>query len=267
MEDVRENLAAVIAEKIPDSRAREAMLAKLRAVKFAGSDCRAEKRNLSTTFTFNAFYHSGQNAVKVCKGLALSMDSKYSLTFILGHELGHAIDPCRNPLVPRTMGEKLMGREPDSSSQAAAEAELPTAELVKCLRSPESIGAKRLSPFSIKKGNGLCADDQINEAVADWLGTEALARMVKNQSFGKQTTDEVNAGMANVFAFDCHSGGQDQKDTTHLATRARIEKVLVMQPDIRKAMNCSPLRKHQKYCTNASDGSPAPSVQGQEGRK
>ncbi len=267
MEEVRENLAAVIAEKIPDSQAREAMLAKLRAVKFAGSDCRAEKRNLSTTFTFNALYYPTQNTVKVCKGYQMANDSKYFLASVLGHELGHAIDPCRTPLAPRTLGEKLTWRAADMSSQAAAESELPTADLVKCLRSWKSIGAKRLSPFSTDRGKGLCSNDQINESVADWFGVEALARMVKKQSFGKQSPDEVAAGVANVFADSCYAGSNQSENQIHPASRLRLEKILAVQPDIRKAMGCNPLRENQRYCANTPDENPAPPAQGQEGRK
>lgn len=245
-EKVRASFIEMLRQKFADSPNLEGMISQIEKVKFK-TDCRDENDRSAWTFIQkNGFYDSAKNTISLCQG-HLRDDSLFPITRVLAHELGHAIDPCSNPLAPRTLNEKLFGRPKDTSSQAAAESEQPTASLIRCLREPESIGAKRLSPFK-PLGSGLCANDQINESVADWMSAEVMGQMAKNGDLGSKTPDAIAKGVANAFAGSCDSTSKDQHHIPHPIAAARINKIFALQPDLRTLMGCGPTRQTDRYC-------------------
>lgn len=68
---------------------RERLIAKVKSIQFSGIDddglgCKQDRDN--------AYYYDPTRAIVVCSGMTTQSD--LSNIFVLGHEIGHAIDPC-----------------------------------------------------------------------------------------------------------------------------------------------------------------------------
>jgi hypothetical protein len=111
------------------------------------------------------------------------------------------------------------------------------------LRKDSSIAAKR-DPDLKKDPRSFCGDDQINEALADLIGSKVL---VKYLNENKLISDPATTakGYANVFRNWC---SPDQFIKEHYSTdffehpkiEDRANRILLADPDVRAQLHCSP---------------------------
>ena len=221
-----------------------------------------DRSNLESDMIANAFYDPISNTVSYCTGLIILNQSEFGIAFVLAHELAHAIDPCNIAVGPgdrRFVYKNLM-------DPAAAQDEYPVPGLISCLRSAQSVAASRKNfklpdavltggsegseedaqtppPSSAKYSvfcskDGPTASDQISEATADWYASEVLARYI-DAHWPRLTRDQYIYGYSNVFRGLYANTG----DEIHPLMNDRINRILLVQPQVRQDMECPELGK------------------------
>ncbi|MEK2644337.1 hypothetical protein [Bdellovibrio sp. BCCA] len=189
-------------------------------------------------------YEGGQfrahlNRVEIGTGNLLLSRSHIS---VIGHELGHRIDPCYNNNLEytATMNSSL---RPNN-----AEGKYPFKEVVSCLRSPESIYAQ---PVGKPRTNEICfgfSTDRIAEAFCDWFGVELMVKTILDNP--KLTQQEKKDLLEQEMVFgatrtDIHFYG-DKRDV-HSSFKDRINKIYFAHPKIRAIYGCSN-EEAPRYC-------------------
>jgi hypothetical protein len=223
------------------------LLSKIDEVKFGGTDCRTHK--LASIFDYaanNAHFDTITKEVKICAGFAERGNSAYTLIHVLGHELGHSIDPCNS--VSKSF--KTASSPPVPNSKLAYPA------LVQCLEKKTSIEAKALSNEDNPNDKSVnYCNHQATEAFSDWIGTEVLARMHAKGQIGGNEPSSLFWGLTNAFRGMCETSKKQKKVLAHPETVDRIQKLLAVHPYFRKNLGCRPAPKTE-YC-NPKQYSPA----------
>ena len=250
------------------------LIDKIKGIKYAGSNCEAQVkgtydehgRKISGLFMPGAFYNPDRNSFTFCSAELLVSSSEFEIAFVIGHELGHAIDPCRISRGPEDLGFKYS----DLKDEGKMADEFPFPNIVKCLEDLRSVQAKKVQPASglnngqygppIPDPNSFCNNDQIAESFADWMGAEILPRYIeKNFS---PTPEQYREGYANTMRTLCwlDSEGLYYEDKgVHPMTSKRVDKVLLVNPTIRKQMGCAESHPTNAYCSTEK---PLPSLKG-----
>jgi hypothetical protein len=246
---------------------KKLMTSKIKSVSFSGDDCgKRYGENINALFVPNAYYNSLSHTFSYCSGLAIRSSSDFTLGTIVAHELAHSIDPCRLPMGLSARKQFGVNENKDSTKTVAdLDMQTPFKNLITCLRDKKSIAAQNIPLHEAVDGYGaparpgdndikneappktLC-NDQITESFCDWMAAEVLSDFIKNNH--KLTTAQYINGYGNAFRPICssrtNSNGGDNK---HPITADRIDKIMLMNPSVRKDMGCPPNHSENIYCT------------------
>lgn len=98
-----------------------------------------------------------------------------------------------------------------------------------------------------KREPDFCTQDQITEAVPDWLAAEVLPEYMA-QNHPKLTQTQFQTGYANAFKLGCAITGVKSSGGEHPLSDARINRMILTHPKIRQQMGCPPKHKEFLYC-------------------
>jgi hypothetical protein len=263
---VKALLLKKVDEMIADPNLKKKLVDKITAIKYEGTNCSKEltgSENLTGTLITNAFYHPTKNNFKYCAGLSLQNKSDFQMASIIGHELGHSIDPCGITRGPQDFSFKYT----ENLNRAQAQEEFPFAGVLQCLRSRKSVhaifGTVGMQPQNTGSGmqpqtpnaddpaldepekakvfKSFCVQDQITESFADWISAEMLPDYLAS-NYPNLTKDQFRSGYSNVWRGACRNGSEDSTGFTdpHPSQERRINNLLLQQPKIRAQMGCPP---------------------------
>jgi hypothetical protein len=138
--------------------------------------------------------------------------SWFNMIFTMGHELGHAIDPCEIK---------------------AAGLSFPAYDrLTQCFLDT-GIVLRRKDRIECEQ------NDQLSEAFADWIGSQITADALKTFSTEFHGTQLVNSTTNAVRDLCEEDDGDDLDVIDHPSPRVRIERIFGDQPEIRTILGCS----------------------------
>lgn len=250
---------------------KKLMASKIKSLSFAGDDCSAFGNNINAMFVPNAFYQPLSHTVRYCTGMAIRSSSDFTLGMIIAHEIAHSIDPCVLPMGLPARNQFGKNQNDEASKTVLdLDQQTPLKNLIFCLRNERSIGAKNITPEkpltppasegnpsaagkSEKPPKSLCAD-QIGESFCDWMAAELISEFIKNNH--KLTTAQYINGYGNAFRPLCSSPNtenSDQEPRRHPHTTDRIDKILLVNPSVRKDMGCPEEHSKNIYCTPNSN--------------
>jgi hypothetical protein len=257
---IKELLIDKVTRMVRDPVARRNMIAKVRSIRFAGVKCQATNE-IAGVLTTNAFYQPNNNTFTYCLGMNVLSKSRFALAFVVAHELSHSVDPCNLTIGPSDWAFKYKTVDSDS----AALRQYPIANVLECLRSEKSVGAKSFflnppaassygtygdygvpsaypspsntQPKSFDPSTAFCShQDQIVESFADWMAAEITPDYIA-KNHPKLTTQQMRNGYSNIFKSGC---GEAESDTdVHPLMAKRVDYLTLMQPKIRKQMGCA----------------------------
>jgi hypothetical protein len=241
---MREEVLAVVKKYLPASKRSEAVFRAVERVRYGGDLCGSFSLfgdpGVSAIAPIGAYFEpdaQGGN-VKLCRGLLDATTSRFALANAIAHEITHSIDPC-------TISEK----DPTAPKKFASRKQMdewgPWADAVLCLRGRKSVGALSFqNSFQAKH----CREDQIVEALPDLIASQVVGRLVEESWFGAGGPDELLKGIANIWRFACPTGKPTVEKDPHSSTRVRMERLIALQPAVRKALQCGPVPKGEVYC-------------------
>lgn len=216
-------------------------------------------RDVGAEMAPNMFFNPMGPSFCVTPHMFLHGTSLFSIAYIVAHELSHAVDPCNLAEGPADMSLRYDFSRP-------REEQYPIRGLLNCLRDPRSFRAARFSPGSTRPPGAASSvssseteqgtQDQICEAFSDWLAGEVAPTYIR--SLGEFTPEQARVGYSNVFRFAC-----DDRQTRgeHPPTLRRINHGILVQPEVRRQMDCPPTHPTNLYC-DADQLANAPDVPG-----
>ncbi len=225
------------------SAQKVAMLEKIDSATYEGANCESlqdDASGIAPAFIPNAFYNPETNSFQFCLGYLRISDSEFNIVHTIAHELSHSIDPCRI-----SEGD-IVAPASQRKSDAKVDDTYLKKNFLKCLRSKESIGAKRLQddtpmPMSATEAlvyndtHRLCGGDELNEAVPDWFAAEVVAEYSEIY-FKNLTRTQKQAGFANILRPTCNETRFD--GSQHPKSTDRLNGLILVQPKIRTEMGC-----------------------------
>ncbi len=261
---VKDNLIKKIVQLPLEDSVKTKMQDRIRGITFNRSECSLMGKGVAIAFVPNAYYDAISQTFSVCAGLFDQASSEFFYAFVIAHELSHSIDPCSFGMGPESMGVKYK----DSPTLKDLDTQYPLPSLLGCLRSSESLKATNFvaSPPQSPYGGGysyLAATpqygspppprkitfcdglDQATEAIADWLGGEAVVPVIAEQ-FPKLTEDQWQVGFSNIFRPLCI--GMTNLADTHSPVDLRVNAAILPNPAIREKMGCKDVPSPKKYC-------------------
>ena len=248
---------------------------RVKAIELSNAPCTIGANTIQKRYEINAQLElvNGKMQVKICDGLLFHSGSEFSLALILGHELAHAIDPCRlqqagiirqqtttaapgRPSSTSGVPQLKSAPAPASSLLQVQERQSHWHHLINCLRTSSSIGAQnhREAGNTANAARGICGSDQINEAFSDWMGTEVMTHMIKSQypTIAEPSPGNIaiwKKGIANVFRPLCDD--RSPLGSLHPQTKERMNKIILANQSIRQQLGCAPDPTF-KYCSNSN---------------
>lgn len=249
---VKSLLVARIRSLSIDETTRSQIIKKLEAVDFEIGDCYTQSKEISISPAFapDAFYEPNRNSFYICLGFFKASDSEFNIAYIMAHELAHSLDPCQI-----TDGENTAPIAQRKSDPEVDDTYLKK-NFLKCLRSEDSVAAKRTGPDFVPFPSGaadyrvyndtarLCARDNLNEAVPDWFAAEVIGEYAEKY-LPNLSKEQKAAGFSNILRATCNEtiapGAQ------HLPSNSRINGILLVQPKIRQQMGCA-AEAPKRYC-------------------
>jgi hypothetical protein len=236
VEDIFPKVKRILIQKInflvKDRARAKQMTDKIEQIKLAGTSCANLTRDpvsaqLSQTGTT---YDQFTGSFTYCNGMLLQSNSVFAMVFTIAHELAHSIDPC--------MLDGYNGASEDHESS------YPVNGLIGCLRSKESVYARKLDTTNF------CNHDQITESVADWFAAEALPEYI-SKFYPKLSSTQKATGYSNALREVCvlskiyrHNVQLDE----HPLAEDRINRILMANPSIRTQLGCAPVQPGLVYC-------------------
>ncbi len=145
----------LIKRVVKDPALQAHLLEKVEAIAYLGNDCASllkgdQNRRIDGMLIDNAAYDPMSNTFKYCNGSFLKITSLFTIVGTIAHELSHAFDPCEIAVGPSDVALKYSNVKDLEKSQS----EFPFERLIACLRSEESVGAKRRPPTLATQGYG-----------------------------------------------------------------------------------------------------------------
>lgn len=265
-------LKDVISKNVPDPAARQKLLTKISAIRFAGMDCSQNSSGgLYSEFESNAFYDGVANQFFFCKGYEKFGLSDFNAVHTIAHELAHSIDPCNIQTGPSFFRFNYQGTNPQE-----LEAQYPFPNLIACLRDSRSVGANAGGqntstddPMAMPDPSSepdpspsFCTEgEQIGESFCDWIGTEVLTRFAQNE-WKKLSQRQFQNGVANIWRSACQPGAGINSSPTqgeHPPTGLRLTKLILTHPYIRQRLDCGEMNPSRDIYCNADYASPSQS--------
>lgn len=235
-----DRIAKVVRRLVPASAERDAMLTKIAGVRYLDDQCRPifGAPDVTSIAQITAHYVPDKNAVRICRGFFGTNPSLYPLYNTIAHEMTHSIDPCALMLAQTNPPQAASLRERDGHS--------PWATVISCLRNKKSTGARNLASTL---DPSQCLNDQIGEAIADFVATEVMAELLEDGTLGTKdrTPDQALAGIANIWRYTCRAPYLG-KDDPHPSPQSRMERITAVHPTIRAILGCGALPKDRLYC-------------------
>lgn len=277
--ELKKTMIAKIENEIPDPQ-KTAMVKRLEAVRFDTKMCIADGMPSVGAMSYSAFYQPEINNLTICPRLLLSATTDTQLTFVLGHELAHSIDPCfiGVPVGYATNNQQtpVIDYSPSQTMNYSERLkQFPYASVIQCLRDKKSAFSKT-AVFKPANPAGsylsffeqACAKDQIGESFSDWMAIESAAPLLE-QSQKEKSPDELQKEYAAVFSTKCKDiqPGFDP----HPNVERRTNGVLGINPFVRRILKCESPDTKNIYCksppplTSANKGSEKVPAQGQKG--
>lgn len=290
-EQVKSSYSGIINRLQVSPEIRRRMMDRLRSMKLEISGCQNADLHFARP---NASYFRERNAIVYCPSLLLATDSLFTLMGTLAHEIGHAFERC---------SLEAEGNTPTISAQtfsieliAQHDQNHPFNNLISCLRSPSSSGARVCGiealrcNFGDQSTQSACrrrynnpeeparqsacpsasafpSHDQTSELVGDWFGAEVVADLMP-QLRPNLSQKQWQAGISNIFSFQC----QSQADLVaasrlaeervlpcngHPTTDVRINTIIGAQPRLREMMGCGGVSSSANYCSFNDEASAA----------
>lgn len=289
-----QNLIRDEIERTPmDPALKKQLKKKVAAIRWSTIPCSTMSggNQIRSGLTQNAAY-LGNKVFQICDGLLTSNKSIFQLAFIVAHELSHSIDPCGISTGP----SDFTFQYPANADQLSAEAAYPWANVLQCLRGPNSVEAKRWPPITVQNyyptgvygnypsGNlgysvggkppseanpppkpeafSFCKTatsfDQVTEAFSDWMAAQVLPKYIKEQYLKdpknpKLTKEKIRVGYSNVMrSFPCSYSSGDGSFSSHPRTQDRVDRTILVQPEIREQMGCPERHSQHVHCSHDS---------------
>jgi hypothetical protein len=113
--------------------------------------------------------------------------------------------------------------------------------------------------FSGSYNSIFCSGDQIGESVSDWVAAEILPGLMKSLK-PQLTSDQSRLGYSNIFRvgfceLERSLPAQAKLQDPHPPMESRINRIILVQPEVRKQMQCMQPISKGKYCPVAKAGS------------
>lgn len=252
--DIKKLLAEEIMKSIPDKEAAKKMVQKMEKVRFAGTQCQS---NAVNSAGFKGAYIVNDEKDPhffYCAGFLQDTTSIFRIAYIMAHELSHSIDPCHMPDEAKT----FEGRE-------KMDEKFPGSEILSCLRSPDSIGAKWSEDIFNGKEEGFpkhalyCFGDQTSESYSDWMAAQILPKYL-SKSQPHLTTEQTKNGYANIaHSLECTQPkseinfGGPVSISAHPDSKGRMNNILMANPELRKQVGCYAKPEKPVYCHTGMD--------------
>lgn len=241
--NVKELLISKINSVVADPVKRKMMADKIAIVEFKGVRCNeaisAGDSRTSELLTLGGNYHPETKppSFTFCNGTLLNNTSEFSIADVIAHELTHSIDPCH---IAKSSQNNPIYSKPNDLKQS--EQDYPIQGLISCLRSEASIQASRdSSPIEQRASeNVFCENDQIGEAVSDWMASEVVPEYIEKYHAGL-SAEQKQIGYANILRYGASEDYEKHRSASfdrHSSIRDRINKIFAVNPLARKQMNC-----------------------------
>jgi hypothetical protein len=173
-------------------------------------------------FTKNDVFYErtleGKMRMRVGGAYLLTAKSWFNLVFTLGHELGHAIDPCE---------------------LRASRISMPAYDHISACFMAHGLIAAR----DTRRECG--ENDQLSETFADWLAVQVVSEALKNFATEFHGPQLVSAAMNSVRDL-CEQDEDDSSETEldlefHPSPEIRIDHIFARNPAIRETLGCESL--------------------------
>jgi hypothetical protein len=215
--------------------AKDRILRKLEKVHMKNESCEIfTDFSLQAFYVKNAFLNPSNNGVTFCPGYLDMSNNSAFFARVLVHEIGHSIDPCNQNVYP----DDVQGLKVITDGHYF----LP--KLLSCLRSSQSVNAKKdpkAKVFTCVYDN---KSDQINESFCDWLSAEVLPHYVENLKLA----DKEAVRLTYMESFVGNTNGPNSTFGEHPDDQLRLNHIYLQNPKIREQMGCPPIAKTGKYC-------------------
>lgn len=134
-----------------------------------------------------------------------------------------------------------------------AENDFVFSNLVKCLRSSESVGADRQIEQGQEQNYNYCNNsDQICEAVSDWFSSEVITKVI-SKNHPHLTTEQWRNGFANTFKAKCDQPALNGEFDPHPHVKQRFNGMMLSNESVREKMGCGKIKAPKKQCSNDPD--------------
>jgi hypothetical protein len=182
-------------------------------------------------FTKNdVFYErmlNGQMRMRVGGAYLLNAKSWFNLVFTLGHELGHAIDPCE---------------------LRAARLAIPAYDRISACFLAHGLTAARTTRRECGE------NDQLSETFADWMAVQMVSEALRSfatEFHGNQLVSAASNSVRDLCEQD--ETGADELDLEfHPSPEVRINQIFARNPGIREVLGCTALTPendpYPEYC-------------------
>lgn len=140
--EVRRRIVERVADMDLPDETRTKMLRRLKAIEPDLSSCNEKHKGLQAMFQADAHYHPVRQTLVLCPHFFHHADDPIVHIFVTAHELSHSIDPCTLRRGPKAITPKV---EP-ARDQNEMDNQHPFANVLKCLRSEQSIKAEPGAP-------------------------------------------------------------------------------------------------------------------------
>jgi hypothetical protein len=224
---------------------RQKVLARVRKIRLDKS-YQCDAGIVPMLFAATLVYNANTNSIHVCEGLLGKNFSEFKLAQAIAHEMTHSFDPCNiADVLPAVI------RYSSTSDLAVRDSEYLWPEVLQCLRSQSSIGARAWPSDPVVSSSDddsnhaksdeppyydYCDKDQVIEAFADWMSAELFTTYI-SRHYPHLTRQQWYEGYSNIFRFNCYEKFEEQD--RHPAIAQRISRILVANPVVRQKLGCA----------------------------
>jgi hypothetical protein len=224
---------------------RQKVLARVRRIRLDTS-YQCDAGIVPMLFVATSAYNANTNSIHVCEGLLGKNFSEFKLAQAIAHEMTHSFDPCNiADVLPAVI------RYSSTSDLAVRDSEYLWPEVLQCLRSQSSIGARAWPSDPVVSSSDddsnhaksdeppyydYCDKDQVIEVFADWMSAELFTTYI-SRHYPHLTRQQWYEGYSNIFRFNCYEKFEEQD--RHPAIAQRISRILVANPEVRQKLGCA----------------------------
>ena len=269
---IRTHFSQLIGKRVAEPL-RSKLQDRISKIQFSGSYCTPDQKHpFPAALLADAHYSAETNDFDFCWGLLTTGNSEFRISQVIAHELAHSVDPCGITFPFR--GNSFHYSDPKDIEKS--QSEFPFKGVISCLRSPKSVQALRFenkpeiqpktktsastdprlsaisgSSTSTNQGGNspFYKGEQINESFADWAADEIVPKVI-SELHAKLTRNQFRAGYSNIFRGQACTPASPTSTQfrTHPSREMRVNRLLLVQPKIRKQMGCKGEQKSAVHC-------------------